>query len=206
MDILKGCEVWDQLIKKYDKKPLQWHEVEYVTPRGYYDLLLFSPDYAAFIKQDTAYSANPIVIGLWIEEPEFHKIIFSDKTTAAMVLRMSPYGMRNVSINPVIKKIKKMIDEERNPAEIFNSAIGMFIRAREGARRTSPVSFRDGGDAVVVDVETREGMITIGLLDSMTGPRIPVPLDVLSKKHRKLVERLDNELTSMIHRKYSMYV
>ena len=188
MEVLKGDDVWEEVIKGYNKKPSSWRALEYESPGGFYDLLIFNPDNTYLLKKDTVYKPLPMVIGIKIDETEYHKTVFNrERATAAQVIRSPTYGFRQMSIKPIMEKIERFVDEGRDPARIFDSFVGMMLKVRELAKRTQPVPTD----------ETRHALV---------GPFIEVDLDAISKKHRQLSAELDEKLRRLLRKEYTMYV
>jgi len=192
MEVLEGDEVREEIIKKiikkYNKEPSSWRVLEYESPGGFYDLLIFDPGNTYLFKKDTVYKPTPLVIGIKIDETEYHKTVFNmERATAAQVIRSPTYGFREMSIKPIMEKIERFVDEGRDPAMIFDSFVGMMLKAQELAKRTQPVPTD----------ETRHALV---------GPFIEVGLGAISKKHRQLSAELDEELRRLLRREYTMYV
>lgn len=207
MGVLKGGEVWEELIKKYNKSLSAWRALEYKSPGGFYDLLIFNPDNAYLFKKDTMYKPLPMVIGMILDETEYHKTVLNEEgITAAQVIRSSDYGFKQVSIKPIMKKIEKFVDEGRDPAWIFDSFIRMHLKAQELAKRTQPVPTNDL-EVIETDIVTEHGeTVRIFTRHAMVGPYIGVGLGAISKKHRQLSAELDKELRRLFRKEYPMYV
>ena len=207
MEVLKGDDVWEEVIKGYNKKPSSWRALEYESPGGFYDLLIFNPDNTYLLKKDTVYKPLPMVIGIKIDEPEYHKMVFNgEMTTAAQVIRSPTYGFRQMSIKPIMEKIERFVDEGKDPARIFDSFIGMMLKAQELAKRTQPVP-TDDLDTIETDAVTEGGKtVRMGTRHALVGPYISVGLEAISRSHRKLSAELDEELRRLLRREYTMYV
>jgi len=188
MEVLKGDEVWEEVIKKYNKEPSSWRALEYESPGGFYDLLIFNPGNTYLLKKDTVYKPTPLVIGMILDETEYHKTVFNrERATAAQVIRSPTYGFRQMPIKPIMEKIERFVDEGRDPARIFDSFVGMMLKAQELAKRTQPVPTD----------ETRHALV---------GPYISVGLEAISRSHRKLSAELDEEIRRLLRKEYPMYV
>jgi len=207
MEVLKGDEVWEEIIKRYNKKPSSWRALEYKSPGGFYDLLIFNPDNTYLLKKDTVYKPLPLVIGMILDETEYHKTVFNEeRVTATQVIRSPVYGFRQVSIKPIMKKIERFVDEGRDPARIFDSFIRMMLKAQELAKRTHPVP-TDDLEIIETNTVTEHGeTVRMVTRHALVGPSIEVGLDAISKKHRQLSAELDKELRRLFRKEYSMYV
>jgi hypothetical protein len=207
MDILKGNEVWEEIVKKYNKKPSLWHTLEYKSPSGFYDLLIFNPENTYLLKKDTVYKPSPLVIGMRLDETEYHKTILKgDNKTIAQVIRSPTYGFRQISIKPIMKRIERFVDEGRNPAMIFNSFVKMMLKARERAKHTQPVPTHKLETMEIETYTEDDETVRMDIRHALIGPYIPVGLEAISKNHRQLSARLDEELRRLLHREYPMYV
>jgi len=207
MEVLKGDEVWEEIIKKYNKKPSAWRALEYKSPGGFYDLLIFNPGNTYLLKKDTVYKPLPLVIGMRLDETEYHRTVFNKKNvTASHIIRSPTYGFRRVSIKPIMKKTERFVDEGRDPASIFDSFIGMLLKAQEIAKRTQPVP-TDDLEIMETDAVTEHGeTVRMVTRHALVGPSIEVGLGVISKKHSQLSAELDKELRRLFRKEYPMYV
>lgn len=207
MEVLKGDDVWEELIKKYNKKPSAWRALEYKSPGEFYDLLIFNPGNTYLLKKDTVYKPLPLVIGMILDETEYHKTVLNgERITAAQVIRSPDYGFKQVSIKPIMKKIERFVDEGRDPAWIFDSFIGMLLKAQEIAKRRQPVP-TDDLEIIETDTVTEHGeTVRMVTRHALVGPSMEVGLGAISKKHRQLSAELDKELRRLFRKEYPMYV
>ncbi|MBS7655414.1 hypothetical protein KEJ50_02810 [Candidatus Bathyarchaeota archaeon] len=61
-------EILLEIFRKYNKKPYGWRVLIGKNPSGFWDILFISDDEAWTIKLDTIFKANPIGLGVKLEE------------------------------------------------------------------------------------------------------------------------------------------
>ena len=207
MDVLRGNEAWEEIIREYNRKPLAWHALEYRSPNGFYDLLIFNSGNTYLLKKDTVYKPMPLVIGVRLDETEYHKTVLNGESkTITQIIQSMNYGFRRVSIKPIMKRIERFVDEGRDPAVIFDSFIRMMLNAQERAKRTQPVPTYKLETLEVETLTEDDETVRVDIKHALVGPHVTVGLEAISKSHRQLSTRLDEELRRLLRREYPMYV
>lgn len=95
-------EILLEILKKYNKKPYGWRVLIGKDPSGFWDILFISDDEAWTVKLDTIFKANPIGLGVKLDEKFKPPKIDNDIS----------YGFRPIP-KSLIRNLSKEIQESK---------------------------------------------------------------------------------------------
>ncbi len=206
MGVLPGEEIWDDILKKYNKKPhgrdFKWGAITYRSPGGFYDALIYSPDAAWLLKKDTIYKTKPTVIGIEIKDFDFERSAPRIRIPRVPGMPQAvgkgfrrgaeiPYGFRNVDMKEVMEFTMEMKSEVeqglKTPNQAVNAIMKKVMQSTLKATRRLPQQL----SAIEPPI--------------LEGPYVVSGLESISKQQRELSAKLDADLRRMMHRRYPFY-
>jgi hypothetical protein len=117
LEIQSYEEILYEVFKKYNKKPNNWKVLISRNASGFWDVVFSNNEEAWIIKLDTIFKANPIGIGVKLDE-EIKKDEIDD----------FPYGFRPIP-KPLIRNLTKEIQEKNLSLEEASKKIINELKA-----------------------------------------------------------------------------